>query len=129
MAEEDELSTSQKREELVRGIVSAPSDAVEKAYDELGASLASSAGGALGAAAGVAGGGPGGGIVGGVGGSKAVVRRPRRHADSEREHQVQADKGRRRKPSPRLCRGRWHLLGNLNMSTSAAGEREVTRGY
>ena len=72
MAEEDELSTSQKREELVRGIVSAPSDAVEKAYDELGASLASSAGGALGAAAGVAVGGPVGGIVGAVVGRKAA---------------------------------------------------------
>ena len=52
------MTTDEKRKKMVEGIVSAPADAVEKVYDEVGQSLARSAGGALGAAAGVAVGGP-----------------------------------------------------------------------
>jgi len=72
MTEEEDVSIEQKREELVKGLVSAPSEAIEKVYDEIGSSLAGSAGGALGAAAGVAVGGPLGGIVGAVVGKKAA---------------------------------------------------------
>ncbi len=69
---EEGLSPEDKRKKLVEDIVSAPTDAVEKIYDEVGRSLASSAGGALGAAAGVAVGGPVGGVVGAVVGRKAA---------------------------------------------------------
>ena len=66
------MTTEEKRKKMVEGIVSAPADAVEKVYDEVGQSLARSAGGALGAAAGVAVGGPVGGVLGAVGGRKAA---------------------------------------------------------
>ena len=42
---EEGLSPEDKRKKLVEDIVSAPTDAVEKIYDEVGRSLASSAGG------------------------------------------------------------------------------------
>ena len=66
------MTTDEKRKKMVEGIVSAPADAVEKVYDEVGQSLARSAGGALGAAAGVAVGGPVGGVLGAVVGRKAA---------------------------------------------------------
>ena len=69
---EEEMTPEDKRNKLLESIVSAPTDAVEKVYDEVGRSLASSAGGALGAAAGVAVGGPVGGVVGAVVGRKAA---------------------------------------------------------
>ncbi len=72
MTKEEDGFAEQKREELVKGLISAPTEAIEKVYDEIGASLAGSAGGALGAAAGVAVGGPVGGIVGAVVGKKAA---------------------------------------------------------
>ena len=49
MEEEEQMTTEEKRKKMVEGIVSAPADAVEKVYDEVGQSLARSAGGALGA--------------------------------------------------------------------------------
>ena len=70
--EEEGMTTDEKRKKMVEGIVSAPADAVEKVYDEVGQSLARSAGGALGAAAGVAVGGPVGGVLGAVVGRKAA---------------------------------------------------------
>ena len=70
--EEEDMTTDEKRKKMVVGIVSAPADAVEKVYDEVGQSLARSAGGALGAAAGVAVGGPVGGVLGAVVGRKAA---------------------------------------------------------
>lgn len=70
--EEEQMTTDEKRKKMVEGIVSAPADAVEKVYDEVGQSLARSAGGALGAAAGVAVGGPVGGVLGAVVGRKAA---------------------------------------------------------
>jgi 2-aminomuconate deaminase len=72
MSEDEGLTPEEKREQIIDGIISAPADAVEKVYDEIGSSIASSAGGALGAAAGVAVGGPVGGIVGAVVGKKAA---------------------------------------------------------
>ncbi|MEE3114141.1 MAG: hypothetical protein VX303_04365, partial [Candidatus Thermoplasmatota archaeon] len=72
MSEEEDLTPEEKREQIIDDIISAPADAVERVYDEIGGSLASSAGGALGAAAGVAVGGPIGGIVGAVVGKKAA---------------------------------------------------------
>ena len=72
MMGEEEMTPEEKRKRLVEDIVSAPTDAVEKVYDEVGRSLASSAGGALGAAAGVAVGGPVGGVFGAVVGRKAA---------------------------------------------------------
>lgn len=72
MTKEEDGSAEQKREELVKDLISAPTEVIEKVYDEIGASLAGSAGGALGAAAGVAVGGPVGGIVGAVVGKKAA---------------------------------------------------------
>jgi len=72
MSEDEGLTPEEKREQIIDGILSAPTDAVEKVYDEIGGSIASSAGGALGAAAGVAVGGPVGGIVGAVVGKKAA---------------------------------------------------------
>ena len=72
MSTEDKLTPEEKRKRMVDGIVSAPTDAVEKIYDEVGQSLARSAGGALGAAAGVAVGGPVGGVLGAVVGRKAA---------------------------------------------------------
>lgn len=72
MMGEEEMTPEDKRNKLLESIVSAPTDAVEKVYDEVGRSLASSAGGALGAAAGVAVGGPVGGVVGAVVGRKAA---------------------------------------------------------
>tara|TARA_B100000686_G_scaffold204786_2_gene211618 strand:+ start:463 stop:1107 length:645 start_codon:yes stop_codon:yes gene_type:complete len=68
----EEMTPEDKRSKLLEDIVSAPTDAVEKVYDEVGRSLASSAGGALGAAAGVAVGGPVGAVVGAVVGRKAA---------------------------------------------------------
>ena len=70
--EEEDMTTDEKRKKMVEGIVSAPADAVEKVYDEVGQSLARSAGGALGAAAGVAVGGPVGGVLGAVVGRNAA---------------------------------------------------------
>ena len=72
MEDEEQMTTEEKRKKMVEGIVSAPADAVEKVYDEVGQSLARSAGGALGAAAGVAVGGPVGGVLGAVVGRKAA---------------------------------------------------------
>ena len=72
--DEEKMTPEEKRKKLVEDIVSAPTDAVEKVYDEVGRSLASSAGGALGAAAGVAVGGPVGGVVGAVVGRKAASK-------------------------------------------------------
>ena len=72
MMGEEEMTPEEKRKRLVEDIVSAPTDAVEKVYVEVGKSLASSAGGALGAAAGVAVGGPVGGVFGAVVGRKAA---------------------------------------------------------
>ncbi|MEE2624921.1 MAG: Rid family hydrolase [Candidatus Thermoplasmatota archaeon] len=72
MTKEEDGSAEQKREELVKDLISAPTEVIEKVYDEIGASLAGSAGGALGAAAGVAVGGPVGGLVGAVVGKKAA---------------------------------------------------------
>ena len=72
MSGEDEMTPEEKRDSIVEEIISAPTEAVEKIYDEMGDSLAKSAGRALGAAAGVAVGGPVGGVVGAVVGSKAV---------------------------------------------------------
>ena len=72
MEEEGRMTTDEKRKKIVEEIVSAPADAVEKIYDEVGKSLAKSAGGALGAAAGVAVGGPVGGVVGAVVGRNAA---------------------------------------------------------
>jgi len=72
MEEEGRMTTDEKRNKIVEEIVSAPADAVEKIYDEVGKSLAKSAGGALGAAAGVAVGGPVGGVVGAVVGRNAA---------------------------------------------------------
>ena len=66
------MTPEEKRASIVEEIISAPTEAVEKIYDEMGGSLAKSAGRALGAAAGVAVGGPVGGVVGAVVGSKAV---------------------------------------------------------
>ncbi|HJL54733.1 MAG: Rid family hydrolase [Candidatus Thalassarchaeaceae archaeon] len=70
--EESVLTPEEKREQIIDSIISAPVDAVERVYDEIGGSIAHSAGGALGAAAGVAVGGPVGGIVGAVVGKKAA---------------------------------------------------------
>jgi 2-aminomuconate deaminase len=72
MSEDENLTPEEKREQIIDDIISAPADAVERVYDEIGGSLASSAGGALGAAAGIAVGGPIGGIVGAVVGKKAA---------------------------------------------------------
>ena len=72
--DEEKMTPEEKRKKLVEDIVSAPTDAVEMGYDEVGRSLASSAGGALGAAAGVAVGGPVGGVVGAVVGRKAASK-------------------------------------------------------
>ena len=72
MMGEEEMTPEEKRKRLVEDIVSAPTDAVEKVYDEVGRSLASSAGGAHGAAAGVAVGGPVGGVFGAVVGRNAA---------------------------------------------------------
>ena len=72
MEEEGRMTTDEKRNKIVEEIVSAPADAIEKIYDEVGKSLAKSAGGALGAAAGVAVGGPVGGVVGAVVGRNAA---------------------------------------------------------
>ena len=72
MMGEEDMTPEEKRNKLDEDIVSAPTDAVEKVYDEVGKSLASSAGGALGAAAGVAVGGPVGAVVGAVVGRKAA---------------------------------------------------------
>ena len=72
MMGEEEMTPEEKRKRLVEDIVAAPTDAVEKVYDEVGRSLASSASGALGAAAGVAVGGPVGGVFGAVVGRKAA---------------------------------------------------------
>ncbi len=72
MSEDEDLTPEEKRDRIIDDIISAPADAVERVYDEIGGSLASSAGGALGAAAGVAVGGPIGGIVGAVVGKKAA---------------------------------------------------------
>ena len=66
------MTSEEKRDSMVEEIISAPAEAVEKIYDEMGGSLAKSAGRAIGAAAGVAVGGPVGGVVGAVVGSKAV---------------------------------------------------------
>jgi 2-aminomuconate deaminase len=66
------MTTDEKRNKIVEEIVSAPADAIEKIYDEVGKSLAKSAGGAIGAAAGVAVGGPVGGVVGAVVGRNAA---------------------------------------------------------
>ena len=74
MSEDEDLTPEEKREQIIDDIISAPADAVERVYDEIGGSLASSAGGALGAAAGVAVGGPIGGIVGAVVGKKAASK-------------------------------------------------------
>lgn len=74
MSAEDDLTAEEKRKSMVDDIVSAPTDAVERIYDEVGQSLAKSAGSALGAAAGVAVGGPVGGVVGAVVGRKAASR-------------------------------------------------------
>jgi 2-aminomuconate deaminase len=74
MAEDEALTPQEKRERIVEGIISAPADAVERVYDEIGSSLADSAGRALGAAAGVAVGGPVGGVVGAVVGKKAASK-------------------------------------------------------
>ena len=68
----EDLSPEEKRMRIVEEIASAPAEAVDKLYDEIGASLVSSAGSAIGAAAGVAVGGPVGGIVGGIVGKKAA---------------------------------------------------------
>jgi len=68
----EDLTPEEKRKKIVEEITSAPAEAVDKLYDEIGASLVSSAGGAIGAAAGVAVGGPVGGIVGGIVGKKAA---------------------------------------------------------
>ncbi len=72
MSDEDGMTPEEKRASMVEDIISAPSDAVEKIYDEMGGSLAKSAGRAIGAAAGVAVGGPVGGVLGAVVGSKAA---------------------------------------------------------
>jgi 2-aminomuconate deaminase len=72
MSTEDEMTHEEKRKSMIDDIVAAPTDAVERIYDEVGKSLAKTAGGALGAAAGVAVGGPVGGIVGAVVGRKAA---------------------------------------------------------
>ena len=72
MSDQDEMTSEEKRDSMVEEIISAPAEAVEKIYDEMGGSLAKSAGRAIGAAAGVAVGGPVGGVVGAVVGSKAV---------------------------------------------------------
>ncbi|MGB1460972.1 MAG: RidA family protein [Candidatus Thalassarchaeaceae archaeon] len=72
MEEEGRMTTDEKRNKIVEEIVSAPADAIEKIYDEVGKSLAKSAGGAIGAAAGVAVGGPVGGVVGAVVGRNAA---------------------------------------------------------
>ena len=72
MEEEGRMTTDEKRNKIVEEIVSAPADAIEKIYDEVGKSLAKSAGGALGAAAGVAVGGPVGGVLGAVVGRNAA---------------------------------------------------------
>lgn len=72
MSDKDEMTSEEKRDSMVEEIISAPAEAVEKIYDEMGGSLAKSAGRAIGAAAGVAVGGPVGGVVGAVVGSKAV---------------------------------------------------------
>ena len=72
MSGDNEMTPEEKRERIVDGIIAAPTDAIEKIYDEVGESLAKSAGGAIGAAAGVAVGGPVGGLVGAVVGRKAA---------------------------------------------------------
>lgn len=72
MSGDNEMTPEEKRESMVDGIIAAPTDAIEKIYDEVGESLAKSAGGAIGAAAGVAVGGPVGGLVGAVVGRKAA---------------------------------------------------------
>ena len=72
MSEGEGLTPEEKREQIIDSIISAPAEAVEKMYDEIGGSIANSAGGALGAAAGAAVGGPVGGLVGAVVGKKAA---------------------------------------------------------
>lgn len=74
MSGDNEMTPEEKRESMVDGIIAAPTDAIEKIYDEVGESLAKSAGGAIGAAAGVAVGGPVGGLVGAVVGRKAASK-------------------------------------------------------
>jgi 2-aminomuconate deaminase len=66
MSNEDEI----KNEDLMDRLISAPSDTIEKLYDELGSSMVSSAGGVIGAAAGGVAGGPMGGVIGSVVGKK-----------------------------------------------------------
>ena len=39
MEDEEHMTTEEKRKKMVEGIVSAPADAVEKVYDEVGQSL------------------------------------------------------------------------------------------
>lgn len=72
LSENDSMSPEEKRDSMIEDIVAAPSEAVEKIYDEFGEALAKSAGRAIGAAAGVAVGGPVGGVVGAVVGGKAA---------------------------------------------------------
>tara|TARA_B100000945_G_scaffold227444_1_gene184072 strand:+ start:1605 stop:2252 length:648 start_codon:yes stop_codon:yes gene_type:complete len=74
MSTDDGMTSEEKRESMVDGIIAAPADAIEKIYEEVGESLAKSAGGAIGAAAGVAVGGPVGGLVGAVVGRKAASK-------------------------------------------------------
>ena len=49
MSGDNEMTPEEKRESMVDGIIAAPTDAIEKIYDEVGESLAKSAGGAIGA--------------------------------------------------------------------------------
>ena len=48
MSDEDRMTPEEKRASMIEEIISAPTDAVEKIYDEMGGSLAKSAGRAIG---------------------------------------------------------------------------------
>jgi|TARA_B100001250_G_C19813790_1_gene797136 2-aminomuconate deaminase len=72
MSVEDEISDSDDSDDIIDKVISAPSEVIEKLYDELGPSMVSSAGGALGATAGGIAGGPVGVAIGSVVGKKVA---------------------------------------------------------
>ena len=69
---DEESSGNDENEDIIDKVISAPSDVIEKIYEELGPSMVSSAGGALGATAGGMAGGPVGVAIGSVVGKKVA---------------------------------------------------------
>jgi 2-aminomuconate deaminase len=72
MPEGNELNEESEKDDIVDKVISAPSEVIEKIYEELGPSMVSSAGGALGATAGGIAAGPVGVAIGSVVGKKVA---------------------------------------------------------